>query len=143
VTERRQEYIRAIAWYFRRNDQFPSSEKLGELVGVGPTGAADMYTKLERVGIVERNEQNKFKRGPRWPHQEESCDRQEHDAQTHPAATLQFGTSSNPVRKASSSWPPLHLCERTQGEVISDFTRCTYRIASGAEVTWYSKIPHL
>lgn len=140
TTERRQEYIHAIAEYFRRNDQFPSSEKLGELVGVGPTGAADMYTKLERAGIVSRNEQNKFKRGPQWPHQEESWDRQEHDAQTHPAAMVPSGICLNPAPRASSSWLPSHWCDRTLEEAICGCTRSTPRPANSPEETWYSKI---
>lgn len=136
TTERRQEYINAIADYFRRNDQFPSSEKLGELVGVGPTGAADMYTKLERAGIVSRNDQSKFKRGPKWP-TEDSCDK--HDAPTHPAATAQSVTCLNPVPRASSSWPPTILCGRTPGEVTCGCIRSTSMKASAPAGSWYSK----
>lgn len=142
TTERRQEYIRAIAWYFRRNDQFPSCETLGLLVGVGASGAADMYGKLERAGIVSRNHVGKFKRGPRWP-QEESCDRHEHDAQTHPVHMAQSGTCSNPVPRANSSWLPNALCNRTRDEVTCDCMRCTRRQASRQAASWYSRIPRL
>jgi DNA-binding transcriptional regulator YhcF (GntR family) len=138
VTERRQEYIHAIAEYFRRNDQLPSSEKLGELVGVGPTGAADMYTKLERAGIVSRNEQNKFKRGPQWP-QEESWDRQEHDAQTHPVHTAQSATCSKAAPRENSSWLPSRWSERTPAEVTCDCTSYTRMPASFPEESWFSK----
>lgn len=141
MTERRQEYIRAIDGYFRKNDQFPSCAKLGDLVGVKPNAALDMYTKLERAGVVSRNDQGKFKRGPLWPHQEESCDRHEQDAQTHPAVTAQYGICLNPVPRASSSWLPSALYNRTPAEVTCDCTRYTPRPASSPAESWYSKIP--
>jgi len=138
TTERRQEYIRAIDGYFRRNDQLPSCPKLAELMGTTPNAAFEIYTKLERAGIVSRNEQNKFKRGPRWP-KEISWDRQEQGEQTRPAATLQFGTCLNPVPRESSSWLPSHWCDKTLEEAICGCTRSTLRGVSYPAESWYSK----
>lgn len=140
TTERRQEYIRAIDGYFRRNDQLPSCPKLAELMGTTPNAAFEMYTKLERAGIVSRNDQGKFKRGPRWP-QEDSCDRREHDAQTHPVAMEQFETCLNQELKANSSWPPCTWYRTTPEGAISDYTKSTSRRASDPEASWYSRIP--
>lgn len=140
TTERRQEYIRAIDGYFRRNDQLPSCPKLAELMGTTPNAAFEMYTKLERAGIVSRNDQGKFKRGPRWP-QEDSCDRHEHDAQTHPVHMAQSGIYSNLALKANNSSLPSALYNRTQGGVICDCTRSTPTPASSPAESWYSRIP--
>ena len=140
TTERRQEYIRAIDGYFRRNDQLPSCPKLAELMGTTPNAAFEIYTKLERAGIVSRNEQGKFKRGPLWPHQEDSCDRHEQDAQTHPVHMAQSGIYSNPVPRASSNLPPGPWCRHTREGVICDCTRSTYKPLSSPEESWYSKI---
>lgn len=141
TTERRQEYIRAIDGYFRRNDQLPSCPKLAELMGTTPNAAFEIYTKLERAGVVERNEQGKFKRGPQWPHQEESCDSHEQGEQTRPVHIARSGTYSTLGFKANSSWLPSALCNKTPEKATCDCTRSTPRGVSYPAESWYSKIP--
>ncbi len=52
--------------YFLENDQLPPCKTLASLLGVTKNAAAEMLLKLERIGVIERNANNKFKRGANW-----------------------------------------------------------------------------
>jgi Mn-dependent DtxR family transcriptional regulator len=66
ITPRQKEYIDAIAWFFTNNDQFPPCVTLADIVGATPNAACEMMLRLERKGIVSKNDVDKYKRGPEW-----------------------------------------------------------------------------
>lgn len=67
MTPRQKEYVDCLVWFFGKNDQLPPAYVLAGMVGSTTNAASEMMGRLEKMGVVEKNSLNKYKRGKNWP----------------------------------------------------------------------------
>jgi Mn-dependent DtxR family transcriptional regulator len=66
MTKKQIRYVKAMGRFFADNDQFPPMQVLADMMFVSSNAAQEMTARLERMGVIERNSVNKYKRGKNW-----------------------------------------------------------------------------